>query len=137
MDAVHGHAVGCGPRGLSERRSPEDVSFIQNADPVDGAQHDRPAGAQQHKPDRLHRVVDLDNRFDPSSAERMPFERCDIEPERSQVQGSARLLIGTPALRDKHPSGSGSRHRLFQKLTACKSGHLSPRLERDSIRGPW
>jgi len=53
---------------LSKRLTPLDVSGIQQSGPVDDADHDRFACSQQNIADRFERIVDTNNRFDPTAA---------------------------------------------------------------------
>ena len=50
VDALHGHAVGRGARRLGQRLPPVEVRLVEDARPVDRAQHDRLAAPSRTKP---------------------------------------------------------------------------------------
>ena len=60
MDALDGDAVGSGAGGFRQGGSPGDVSFVRDAGPIDGADDDGLAGAEEDEADRFELVFAID-----------------------------------------------------------------------------
>jgi hypothetical protein len=89
MHALHGDPLRRRPRGLGQRRPPCDVGLVQQAGPINRAQHDGLPRAEQHDPHGFERIVHHFDGFDPPAAARMPDRRGDIELKRRDVQASS------------------------------------------------
>lgn len=81
MNALDGDTIGSGARGFGQGGPPGDVSLVQDAGPIDGADNDRLSGTEQDVADRFELIVAIDCRLDPATAEGMADRRSDVEAE--------------------------------------------------------
>ena len=87
MDALNGDAVGSRAGGFSHGGAPGDVSFVQDAGPVDGAHYDGLARAEEDKANGFELVIAVDDWFDPAATEGMADGRSNVEAEGGDEEG--------------------------------------------------
>ena len=81
VDALQGDAVGRGAGGRGERGAPREVGGVENAGPIDRAEHDGRTGAEEYEADGFEGIIDGFDGLDPTTAERVTDGRCDVETE--------------------------------------------------------
>jgi len=87
VDALDGDTVRRGARGFGQGGAPGDVSLVQDAGPVDGADYDGLARAEEDKANGFELVIAVDDWFDPAATEGMANGRSNIEAERGDEEG--------------------------------------------------
>lgn len=86
MHTLHGDPVRSRPGRLGECHSPLHMGIVQQPGPVDRTDDDRLPCPQQDEPHRFQRIINPDNRFDPTAAQRVPHRRRDFIPKPGERQ---------------------------------------------------
>jgi len=72
--------------GVGQSPTPDSKSLVPKPGPINNAKHDRLSHPQENQPQRLEWIIDAADRFNPSSAERVPIGRRDIAAKRGEME---------------------------------------------------
>ena len=86
VDAVQQHALRRGAGGLGQGCAPCQMIGIEDTGPINGAEHHRLVGTQQHQPQSVERVFHRLHRADPAPATGMAHGWRGIKPESAKGQ---------------------------------------------------
>ena len=86
VHTMDGHPIHGRSRRLRQSLPPLDVSGVQQSRPIHNTDDNRFAGAQNHIAKGLQRIIDTQDRFDPTATQRMSHRRCHIESEGAKSQ---------------------------------------------------
>ena len=124
VHAVDGDAVHGGAGGLGEGGAPGEVGGVEDARPINRADHDGRAGAEEDEADGFERIIDRFDRFDPAAAERVADGRGDIETKRREAQvAGGGGGIGRAEERRGERRGRGGGQGLVEETAAGERGH--------------
>ena len=88
VHALHGHAVGGGAGCRGERAPPGEVGVVHQRGPIDRADHDRVARAEEHIADGFEPIVDGRRGRNPAPEQRVPERRRDVAAEGRDREGA-------------------------------------------------